>query len=457
MVQSPLVAFMLAAPSSGSGKTLASLLFAHKLRKAGLTLQTFKVGPDFIDPIHLTRVSGRPCIQLDRFFLGDKQLKGLFARHSEGAGAVLVEGTMGLFDGSLGGKPDTSSAAIAKLLGLRVVLVVDVAKMARSAAALIHGFSSYDPDVRLLGVVLNRVAGKRHAEAIVGEVEGTLKVPVLGSLPKLAAPPILERHLGLHLAHETDYGFLETLSPFVSSPEKIEARLGSRALPLLSGLQKRPRTVPTPKFKLGVVRDEAFLFYYEENLAFLTEIGIELVFFSPLNDRTLPKGLDGLYLGGGYPELFAGRLSKNEPMLRDIRAFTSSGRPVYAECGGMALLASTLLIKGERYPMAGALDTSVEFPAASKRMGYRRVRLRHGCLFGKAGDELLGHEFHYSGLLGGAQEKAAPYELFDSSGEMLGYEGIAQKNVLASYVHLYFRATPQHTKAAFLSALARSA
>lgn len=364
---------------------------------------------------------------------------------------------MGLFDGSLGGKADTSSAAIAKLLGLRVVLVVDVAKMARSAAALIHGFSSYDPDVRLLGAVLNRVAGKRHAEAIVREVEGRLKVPILGSLPKLADPPILERHLGLHLAHEADYGFLETLSPCLNSPEKIEASLSSRALPLLSGLQKRPRTVPSSRFRVGVARDEAFLFYYEENLAFLREIGIDLAFFSPLNDLRLPEGLDGLYLGGGYPELFAERLSKNEPMLRDIRAFALSGRPVYAECGGMALLASALLIKDKRYPMAGVLDAALEFPAAGKRMGYRRVRLRQDCLLGKAGDELFGHEFHYSGLLGGAREKAAPYELFDSSGEMLGYEGIAQKNALASYVHIYFRATQQHAKAAFLSALARSA
>jgi len=171
----------------------------------------------------------------------------------------------------------------------------------------------------------------------------------------------------------------------------------------------------------------------------------------------LPEGLDGLYLGGGYPELFAERLSKNEPILRDIRAFALSGRPVYAECGGMALLASALLIKGKRYPMAGVLDAAVEFPAVGKRMGYRKVRLRQDCLLGKAGDELFGHEFHYSGLLGEAQGKAAPYELFDSSGEMLGYEGIAQKNVLASYVHLYFRATQQHTEASFLSALARSA
>jgi len=448
---------MLAAPSSGSGKTLASLLFARMLRKAGFTLQTFKVGPDFIDPLHLTRVSGRPCIQLDRFFLDEDPIKEVYARYSEGAGAVLIEGTMGLFDGSLGGKADTSSAAIAKLLGVGVVLVVDVAKMAQSAAALIHGFSSYDPNVRLLGAVLNRVAGKRHAEAIVGELEGRLKIPILGILPKLADPPILERHLGLHLAHETDYGFLETLSPCLNFSEKIEARLGSRALPFLLSSQKRPRTVSSPRFRLGIARDDAFLFYYEENLAFLTEIGIELAFFSPLNERTLPEGLDGLYLGGGYPELFAERLSKNEPILRDIRAFALSGRPVYAECGGMALLASALLIKGKRYPMAGVLDAAVEFPAVGKRMGYRKVRLRQDCLLGKAGDELFGHEFHYSGLLGEAQGKAAPYELFDSSGEMLGYEGIAQKNVLASYVHLYFRATQQHTEASFLSALARSA
>jgi cobyrinic acid a,c-diamide synthase len=456
MLRNSPIAFMLAAPSSGSGKTLASLLFAHKLRKAGFALQTFKVGPDFIDPLHLTRVSGRPCIQLDRFFLDEDRIKEVYARYSEGAGAVLVEGTMGLFDGSLGGKADTSSAAIAKLLGLRVVLVVDVAKMARSAAALIHGFSSYDPDVRLLGAVLNRVAGKRHAEAIVGEVEGRLKVPILGTLPKLADPPLSERHLGLYLAHETDYGFLETLSPFVSSSEKLEARLGSRALPLLLGFQGRPRPSPTPKFRIGVARDEAFLFYYEENLTFLRELGIELAPFSPLSGWALPEGLDGLYLGGGYPELFAERLSKNEPMLRDIRAFALSGRPVYAECGGMALLANTLLIKDKRYPMAGVLEAAVEFPSAGKRMGYRKVRLRQDCMVGKAGDELFGHEFHYSGLLGEAQEKAAPYELFDSSGEMLGYEGIAQKNVLASYVHLYFRAT-QHTKTPFLCALARSA
>jgi len=184
MAPVPLVQFMLAARLLGPAKR-SRRCFCRMLRKAGFTLQTFKVGPDFIDPLHLTRVSGRPCIQLDRFFLDEDPIKEVYARYSEGAGAVLIEGTMGLFDGSLGGKADTSSAAIAKLLGVGVVLVVDVAKMAQSAAALIHGFSSYDPNVRLLGAVLNRVAGKRHAEAIVGELEGRLKIPILGILPSL--------------------------------------------------------------------------------------------------------------------------------------------------------------------------------------------------------------------------------------------------------------------------------
>ena len=452
MPQPPSIAFMLAAPSSGSGKTIAALLFSYKLRKAGLTLQTFKVGPDFIDPLHLSRVSGRPCIQLDRFFLDEDRIKETFARYSEGAGAVLVEGTMGLFDGSLGGKSDTSSAAIAKLLGLGVILVVDVAKMSRSTSALLYGFACYDPEVRLMGSVLNRVAGERHAEAILKEVESRLQIPILGTIPKLSDPPILERHLGLHLADESDYGFLETLSPFVRFPENIEASPYSILQPLFPGLQERPRTFPKPKFRVGVALDEAFLFYYEENFAFLKEIGIELVPFSPLKSPHLPDGLDGLYLGGGYPELFAEDLSRNETMMKEIAGFASSGRPVYAECGGMALLARQLAVKGKRYPMAGILDVVVEFPSAFKRMGYRRVRLRQDCMVGKAGDKLLGHEFHYSGLSDEVKEAAAPYELFDSSGGMLGYEGLVQKNVLASYVHLYFRAT-EHMKTAFLRVL----
>jgi cobyrinic acid a,c-diamide synthase len=437
-------AFMLAAPYSGSGKTLASVLFAHLLTQRGLELQTFKVGPDFIDPLHLSQISGRPCIQLDRFFLDERGIKELFCRYVNGVDAVLVEGTMGLFDGALGGEDDTSSAAIAKLLGLGVVLVVDVAKMAQSAAALISGFQAYDPAVELLGVVLNRISSDRHKDSIVKAIQKRLDIAILGVIPRLPNPPLKERHLGLYLAHETDYGFLKTLGASMSLPSELRPTL-KRGLGLKDKESKNQSTALyglSRKERLGVAMDRAFLFYYEENLTALKELRLELIFFSPLHDRRLPDRLDGLYIGGGYPELFAGALSKNETMLRDIHRFALSGRLIYAECGGMVLLARRLLSEGKTYPMAGVLNTDVEFPASKKRMGYRRVRLRRQCLFGETDDEVLGHEFHYSGLIGEVDPKEAPYELFDSSGNVLGYEGFMQKNVLASYVHIYFRTIP---------------
>lgn len=405
-------------------------------------MQTFKVGPDFIDPLHLRDISGRPCIQLDRFFMDGHGIEDVFWRYAKGADAVLIEGTMGLFDGALGGEEETSSAAIAKLLGVGVILVVDVAKMAQSAVALISGFQAYDPEVKLLGVVLNRVAGPRHTRAVVEAIQKRLGLPILGALPRLPDPPLQERHLGLYLAHETDYGFLEKLESFMSLPANLEPLLkGGLGIQepknrqvALSGISKKRR--------LGVAMDHAFLFYYEENLAVLRELGLELVFFSPLHDKALPKGLDGLYLGGGYPELFAEELSKNEGMLGDLRRFALSERLIYAECGGMALLSRILVKGGNVYPMAGVLDAEVEFPSSKKRMGYRRVRLKRHCLFGEMGDEILGHEFHYSGLIGEVSPQQAPYELFDSSGNVLGYEGFIQRNLLASYVHVYFRATP---------------
>jgi cobyrinic acid a,c-diamide synthase len=431
---SSLSALLIGGTHSGVGKTSVTLGLIGALRHRGLAVQPFKVGPDFIDPLHHTHASGRASRNLDGWMLDAETNWRRFASATADADVAVVEGVMGVFDGSEGKSERGSSAEMAKLLGLPVVLVVDASAMARSAAALIHGFASFDPELRVVGVVLNNLGSDRHAgmirEALTGEVA------VLGAIPRVADLMVPERHLGLHLPHEARQGYVEKLASLVEAHVDIDGLLEAgrieRALPRASTAPS-----PAPRARVGVARDEAFCFYYAENLELLEQAGAELVEFSPLGDP-LPGDLDGLYLGGGYPELHAADLAANIRAREAIRDFCERGGPTYAECGGLMYLGETLQLDGSTYELCGALPLSTRMPARLS-IGYVEVSTRGG-LFG-AGRTARGHLFHHSEITGEPAVERS-YAVRPAHGDSLE-EGYCSRNVLASYIHLHFSSAPE--------------
>jgi len=427
-----LSAIVVAGTHSGVGKTSVTLGLIGALRRRGLSVQPFKVGPDFIDPLHHRHASGRMPRNLDGWMLAPETNLRRFAAATADADAAVVEGVMGLFDGSDGGSERGSTAEMAKLLRLPVVLVVDASAMARSAAALVHGFASFDPDLQVAAVILNKVAGEAHANMIREAIAGA--VPVLGALPYAPDIVVPERHLGLHLPSEARESYVERLATLVEEHVDLDELLRA------SRRERRPSPPQpareSPKVRIGVARDDAFCFYYADNLELLEEAGAELVEFSPL-DGALPDDLGGLYIGGGYPELHAEALAANAAVRDAIREFAAAGRPVYAECGGLMYLADALHVEERTYPMCGVLPLETRMPAPLQ-IAYVRVTTTGG-LFG-AGNEARGHVFHQSEIVG-EPDVDCSYELETTRGERTR-EGFTAGNVLASYAHLHFASCP---------------
>jgi cobyrinic acid a,c-diamide synthase len=428
----PFSAIVVAGTHSGVGKTSVTLGLIGALRRRGLSVQPFKVGPDFIDPLHHHHASGRAPRNLDGWMLGPETNLRRFAAATADADAAVIEGVMGLFDGSEGGSDRGSTAEMAKLLGLPVVLVLDAGAMARSAAAVVHGFASFDPDLRVAGIILNNVGGDAHAEMIREAVGGA--VPVLGALPHTAELVVPERHLGLHLPHEARRDYVERLSTLIDAHVDLDLLLReSRAERLPAPAQPAAESATV---RLGVARDDAFCFYYADNLELLEHAGAELVEFSPLEDP-LPDDLDGLYLGGGYPELHAEQLAENLGTAAAIRDFAAAGGPIYAECGGLMYLAETLELDGRTYPLCGVLPFGTRMPAPLS-IAYVEVTTTGG-LFGP-GRTPRGHVFHSSELSGEPTTRRC-YRLRTSRGDRAD-EGYGLGNVLASYAHLHFASDP---------------
>src|SRR6056297_676050 len=344
---------VIAAPNSGSGKTTLTLALLAALKARGFSLAPFKVGPDFIDPGHHSRITGTVSRSLDGWMLGRETNREIFARGCRDADLAVVEGVMGLFDGFSGADEAGSTAQMAKWLNLPVLLVVDAKSMARSFAALVKGFCEFDPGLRVAAIAANNVAGGRHLEFLREAMAG-YSVPLLGGIPREAGIEIPDRHLGLHTAddHRLSETAIRQLADLVETHIDLEALLDR----LPEGKTKAAPSAapPAPDVRIGVARDNAFCFYYEDNLDCLRQQGCETVFFSPVTDAALPPDLDGLYLGGGYPELFAGQLQANASMRRSIKALADAGMPVYAECGGFMYLCRKLLTRdGSACQMAG--------------------------------------------------------------------------------------------------------
>jgi cobyrinic acid a,c-diamide synthase len=442
---------LISGAASGVGKTTIALAIMAGLRRRGVTVQPFKCGPDFLDTGHHTRICGRTARNLDTWMLDEEANRSALQNAAQGADVLVAEGMMGLFDGKNGNTETGSTAEIAKLQKFPVVLVVDAAKTARSIAAVVLGFEMFDPELQLAGVILNRVATERHFEMLRTAIETSCKTKILGWMPRDPAIAIPERHLGLQGAAEAaneDDAAVDTLAAlaekFLDLDHLLELQCG---LKFAEGRDSGMKTLRHEEsVRIGVPSDHAFSFYYEDNLDLLREQGAEIVRFSPLHDRCLPGELDGLYLGGGYPELHAERLSNNRMMIEDLGAFAASGRPIYAECGGMIYLSESLSIaEGVKYAMAGVLPLSIQMTGKLVKFGYVTVEFTDDCVLGSKGTTVRGHSFHYSSVVSRG-EVATSYRVQYSMSGKEEFEGFREGNVLGSYVHLHLRANPAIAK-----------
>ena len=440
-------ALLLAGTHSGAGKTTLCLALLSAFRRRGLAVQAFKVGPDFIDPGHHALASGRPSHNLDGWMLSRQENLAIFARHAQGCDVAVVEGVMGLYDGFDPVAEEGSSAQMAKWLGLPVLLCVDARAMARSLAALAQGFARFDPGLTWAGLVANNVGGVGHAALLKQAMSTVPELPFLGGLPRRPDLALPERHLGLVTAE--DGGFdqprLLALADWLETGLDLDALLA--ALPEIGLAPPAPQPPPAgPPVRLGVARDQAFCFYYPENLRRLEAAGAELVYFSPLAERQLPAGLHGLYLGGGYPELHAPALSANQGLSRQIAQLGRQGLPIYAECGGMMYLGREVVDQeSRRWLMAGLLPQRFAMLPRLRSLGYREITLTRPTPLGPAGAQARGHEFHYSEISGQEPDPATDQDVYQATGRR-GPEpdcrGYLRGNVLASYVHLHFGSNP---------------
>ncbi|GFE60193.1 cobyrinate a,c-diamide synthase [Geobacter sp. AOG2] len=448
--------FLLAAPQSGSGKTTVALAVMAAFRRRGMAVAPFKCGPDFIDPGYHRLVTGRPSVNLDGWMCPEPFVAGTFRLHASGADVAVVEGVMGLFDGIGHAPMEGSSAQVAAVCGLPVVLVVNARGMAASAAALVKGFVGYDERVRIAGVIFNNVGSPSHGELLCRSVATALpELTVFGCIPRDDSLGIPSRHLGLVTAEDNPLSpdYLERLADVAENCLDMAgladihiltappfSKGGEPPLPANDDAApfEKERLEERSPVRIAVARDAAFCFVYEDNLRLLREAGAEVVPFSPLADVHLPPGIHGIYLPGGYPELYAERLAANSAMKAAVRDAVEAGMPVYAECGGFIYLTRGME-SGEGRQEAdfvGIFPVRARMLPKRKALGYRQVEFT--AAFGViAADGARGHEFHYSevGTMPDAVERC--YRV-SRQGKELGREGYRLQNCLASYIHLHF-------------------
>jgi cobyrinic acid a,c-diamide synthase len=443
---------VIAGTHSGCGKTTVTLGILAALKKKGLRIRSFKAGPDFIDMGLHRIITGMPSINLDIWMCGKKGVINSFARYIEDIDIAVVEGVMGMYDGEF------STAHLATLLNLPVLLVVDAYGMAESAGAVVKGFISYMSDTQILGVIFNRVASERHYERLKKSVHD---VSVLGYLPRDMNFEIPHRHLGLTVAEENPISDenLTMLADTVLKHVDIKRIVKSLEFRIpnnysFNTLDSKPKTRNSDSINIAVAYDKAFCFYYEENMDLLRDAGAEIVRFSLLSGSGIPDGVDALYIGGGYPELYAEGLSKNMPMLKSINEWANTGKPIYAECGGLMYLSQGIYDFNENfYKMAGVFPFRTGMKKERAYLGYREIILKKDCILGKRGEILRGHEFHYSEIKKSAEvrksgstkakspstsELSQIYSAKNSSGHDMSDEGYIFKNTLASYTHIHF-------------------
>ncbi|MGH2585826.1 MAG: cobyrinate a,c-diamide synthase [Dehalococcoidia bacterium] len=437
-------ALLVAGATSGVGKTTIATGLMAALTARGLQVQPFKVGPDYIDPSYHTAVCGRPSRTLDGWMVGRAATVELFQRAATGADIAVVEGVMGLYDGRSGDGEEGSTAQVAKLLGLPVLLVIDAGKTARSAGAIALGYRAFDPSVRIGGVILNRVASERHAAVVRDAVEREAGMPVLGALPRDDELALPERYLGLIPVTEgrTAEAYFERARNLVARHVDLDRilALAATAEPPSpeGGAALFPPSPQPPRARIAVAMDRAFSFYYPDSLDLLRAWGAEIVPFSPLSDETLPPGCGAVYIGGGFPELFAADLAANAAMRDALHGAAGEGRMIYGECGGLMYLGETLTdADGRTHQMTGLLPVNSTMSRSRLTLAYWDLAVRD-VPFATPGDRLRGHEFHWSIADRAPSPGEALYELEGVS----RLEGFRRGSVFGSYVHLHLGSHP---------------
>ncbi len=463
---------IIAALRGGSGKTIVSIGLISALNQAGHSIAPFKKGPDYIDAGWLALAAGRPCYNLDSFLLSAADNRQSFFSHAADHDIAVIEGNRGLYDG-IDLEGSTSTAELAKLLKAPVLLCVDCTKITRTMAAVVAGCCRFDPQVMIEGVILNRVANARHEQKLRDSIEHYCRLPVVGAIPKLGRQHFPERHLGLvpSAEHQWATGAIEavteiaqqhldlpTIEAIARGAPELKPEAGRRKAqskdrrpaagrqpPVTSGLQAKPR--------IGIIKDSAFQFYYPENIEALEIHGAEVVFVSPLKDAGLPP-LDGLYIGGGFPETHARQLAANRNFCRQLKERVQAGFPIYAECGGLMYLGEKLVLEGKSYPMAGIFPLGFDFFKRPQGHGYVVAEVEHENPYFPVGSEIRGHEFHYSRVSEwtGPQD-ALVFRLQRGAGIRGDRDGLVYKNVLATYIHIHALGTPGWAEAMVRNAI----
>lgn len=449
-----------ASACGGGGKTLLSLGLARALSNKGLRVKTFKKGPDYIDSAWLSRASGHPAANLDPFFLDDAALKSLFhasmlnmASAADGGLFALLEGNRGLYDG-LDPQGSCSTARLARALDLPVLLILNCEKSTRTMAALINGLASFEKGLNFAGVVLNRAGSERHVQALRSAIELETDLKVIGALPRLEKNPLPERHMGLAANGEELWDgadrVLDRLGDFARNHCDLDALLASLPKLRLDRQADQPAAAPRldlkDRPKIGVIQDRAFWFYYPENLRALEEAGalLERLRLVGANEKELRAwdDLDGLYIGGGFPEDYLSGLAKS-PLLAKIRALSETGMPIYAECGGMMLLCAAIIKDGKRHGMCGVFPNEITWSLKPRGLGYVEGEVMAENPFFPAGMKIRGHEFHYSAA---SLDEGQSCALSLSRGKGLGgspsRDALLHKGVWAGYIHIFAPALP---------------
>ncbi|MEN6564704.1 MAG: cobyrinate a,c-diamide synthase [Veillonellales bacterium] len=437
---------VIAGTHSGVGKTTIVTGLLAALRQRNLQIQSYKIGPDYIDPGYHRLASGKPAHNLDTWLVPEEKIVPLFTKTARGNDIALIEGVMGLYDGGRSGV--SSTAAIAKLLQAPVVLVVDAKSMGESVAATVLGYKLYDPGIQFAGVIVNRLGSDTHREIVCDALQRQ-GIRVLGCLFRNDALMMPERHLGLtpvteHAADETIAAMGRQISQQVDMKQLID--IARQAVWLPEPVPSRHNQL-TPKVRIGVAQDDVFSFYYPESLEVLAALGAELVPFSPLSGRLIPPDVDGLILGGGFPEMFVQQLSQNQSMKESILQAYGNNMPILAECGGLMYLARQIIdFNGQAFDMVGAIPAVCKMEKKLQTVGYVEATALSDNLLCPGGDILRGHEFHFSRMIAEQAHDSWAFQIKKMRTGIVYPAGFVKKNLLASYLHLHFSGNEKAAK-----------
>jgi cobyrinic acid a,c-diamide synthase len=426
---------VLAGTTSGVGKTSITAAIIHGIKKHGYSVQPFKVGPDFIDPSYLSTVSGRPARNLDPWIMGLKGVEKSFVKNSD-SDFSIIEGVMGFYDGFSGDSNFSSTFHVAKILKTPVILVLDASKTARSIAATALGFTKFQRNSQIVGFILNKIGSKKHEE-LCTQALASLKIPILGVIPKNPELVMDSRHLGLIPVREQQtlqskiVKIAKSMSEFIDINKIIQIGKKTTSLPH-SQVERRIK----PKITIAIALDESFNFYYQDNIDALRINGADIEFFSPVSDSKVPN-CDGIYIGGGFPEVIGNSLEKNQQMQKTIKKMAENDFPIYAECGGLMYLTKSIDYGSKKFKMVGLFDATTKMQKQLK-LNYTKAIVSHDCLISNTANTIQGHEFHFSELEDVPRDSKFAYDLSIGVGIKNKKDGLIQNNTLASYMHMHF-------------------